>query len=523
MNMAIIHALGKLYRVTHEERYLRMMRAIEKDWTGAGNYLQTGLEGLEFFQTPKPRWESMHDLEGLVELYRITGEEKYKTAFLHHWRSILRWDRRNTGGFSSGEQATGDPYAPTAIETCCTVAWMAVTLDALELTADSRAADELELSFYNAALGALHPSGRWCTYNTPMDGVREASAHTIVFQARAGTPELNCCAVNGPRGLGMLSEWAVLSAEDTLVVNYYGPGTYQGNLADNTPVALSWTTDYPVSDKVLLRVEPLAARRFKLLLRIPSWSTNTAVLLNGKAVPKVIAGQYLELNRRWEPGDRVSLEFDFGLRAVPGGEEAAGRISLYRGPILLAYDQGLNDFDQAAIPAVDVNALVLAKTLVSIRSSEKAGLGPWLVLELPAERGKTVHVCDFASAGASGTCYLSWFKPEQLLPPPVVTRLPRDGALIPRADASFRWSGPEHTNDLVGTYEVSIAPSPEFTTPVFRFPGLKQNSLLISQAELRTLAPGQVYYWKVEASNVNGTTPSAGPPAWFQIETHRSQ
>ena len=39
----------------------------------------------------------------------------------------------------------------------------------------------------NASLGAQHPSGRWWTYNTPMDGIREASAHTIVFQSRAGT------------------------------------------------------------------------------------------------------------------------------------------------------------------------------------------------------------------------------------------------------------------------------------------------------------------------------------------------
>ena len=58
-------------------------------------------------------------------MWRITGEPKYRDAFEHHWRSIRRWDRRNTGGFSSGEQATGNPYAPTAIETCCTVAWMA--------------------------------------------------------------------------------------------------------------------------------------------------------------------------------------------------------------------------------------------------------------------------------------------------------------------------------------------------------------------------------------------------------------
>ena len=95
----------------------------------------------------------------------------------------------------------------------------------LRLTGDPRVADELERSTFNGALGAQHPSGRWWTYNTPMDGVREASAHSIVFQARAGGPELNCCSVNGPRALGMLSEWAVMRDAKGFVVNWHGPGT----------------------------------------------------------------------------------------------------------------------------------------------------------------------------------------------------------------------------------------------------------------------------------------------------------
>ena len=114
-----------------------MAREVETDWERAGDYLRAGLDGREFYQSPRPRWESLHDLQGLVELWRITGDQKYCEAFTHHWRSIRRWDRRNTGGFSSGEQATGNPYAPTAIETCCTVAWMALTLDYLRLTGDS--------------------------------------------------------------------------------------------------------------------------------------------------------------------------------------------------------------------------------------------------------------------------------------------------------------------------------------------------------------------------------------------------
>ena len=77
------------------------MREIEKDWERAGDYLRAGLAGTEFYQSPRPRWESLHDLQGLVELYQITGDSRYRRAFEHHWRSIQRYDRRNSGAFSS--------------------------------------------------------------------------------------------------------------------------------------------------------------------------------------------------------------------------------------------------------------------------------------------------------------------------------------------------------------------------------------------------------------------------------------
>lgn len=421
MNMAIIHGLGRLYQVTREARYLQMMRAIEKDWERAGDYFRTGLAGVEFFQTPKPRWESLHDLQGLVELFRITGDERYKTAFVHHWRSILRWDRRNTGGFSSGEQATGNPFAPTAIETCCTVAWMALTIDMLRLTGDPLAADELELSTFNAAAGAQHPSGRWWTYNTPMDGRREASAHTIVFQARAGTPELNCCSVNGPRSLGMLSDWAVMQTADGLALNYFGPGSFQGKLADNTPIALQIESEYPLSGKVQIRVEPFVTRRFNLRLRIPSWSQLTAVRLNNSVVTNAVPGRYFELIRSWKAGDRITMDFDLKLRTVSGEREAAGRVSIYRGPLLLAYDQKHNDFDDDAIPPLDLRRLEEAKEVFVRRKDAKETLLPWVVLDVTGKDGRRMRLSDFASAGASGTRYRSWL--------PVLVPAPPDPTL----------------------------------------------------------------------------------------------
>jgi DUF1680 family protein len=406
MNMAIIHAFGWLYRLTDEPRYWRMMQEMEKDWERAGDYFRTGLAGIEFFQTPKPRWESLHGLQGLVELYRITGDRRYQTAFAHHWRSILGSDRRNSGGFCG--QATGNPYAATPIETCGTIAWVAMTIDMLRLTGDSRVADELELSTFNAVAGAQHPSGRWWTYNTPMDGVREASAHSFASQARAGTPELNCCSVNGARGLGSIAEWAVMKTPDGLALNYYGPGMYQGKLSDNTPIALQLETNYPVGKRVSLRVEPFTARRFKLRLRIPGWSESTTVRLNNTVLTNVAPGRYFELDRRWRGGDRVTLDFDFRLRVIPGERDALGRVSIYRGPLLLAADQRDNDFDANAIPRLDLRRIADAKD-APLRPQDKRGsLDPWLLLDLPGQDGKRIRLCDFASAGVLGTRYFSW-------------------------------------------------------------------------------------------------------------------
>jgi len=45
MNLSVIHALGRLYRHTGDQRYLRMMRIIERDWETppAGDYFRQGL------------------------------------------------------------------------------------------------------------------------------------------------------------------------------------------------------------------------------------------------------------------------------------------------------------------------------------------------------------------------------------------------------------------------------------------------------------------------------------------------
>ncbi|MBM3459573.1 MAG: hypothetical protein FJX77_13715, partial [Armatimonadetes bacterium] len=361
MNLAPLHGLCLLYRRTGRERYLALARQLVEELAArdadgnplAGDYLNTALAGREFYQGPKPRWESLHPIMGLAELYGITGDERYRRAFEQIWTSIQRLDRHNNGGFSSGEQAQGNPYHPGAIETCCTIAWMALSVEMLRLTGDSRVADELELSLLNSVVGMHSPTGRWATYNTPMDGVRKASAHDIVFQSREGSPELNCCSVNSARGFGLLSEWAVLRHAEGLALNWYGPGAITATLAGGETVTLRQETGYPRTGHVQLTLHRERAAEFTLRLRIPHWSRESEVRVNGAAVPAGQPGRYLALRREWRTGDRVDLHLDLRPHLWVGEQECAGLASLYRGPLLLAYDRRFNRCDPYAVPTLD--------------------------------------------------------------------------------------------------------------------------------------------------------------------------
>lgn len=275
----------------------------------------------------------------------------------------------------------------------------------------------------NSGLGMLSPSGRWVTYNTPSGpwvffdkitpGERQASAHFISFQARAGTPELNCCAVNGPRALGLLCEWAVMRRGDGIAVNYYGPGTIKTKEA-----VLKQTTEYPLDGRVDIAVTPQTKKPFTLALRMPYWSEKTRVQLNGKRLKGIKAGTYLEINRVWHRGDNLRMDLDFRphiwlredrpwdpiLEPVVQKQMApdARLASIYRGPLLLAYDPHHQTTDPAQIPVLDAAALKLR------RVSDPRWLKPWLLFETVAADGSRVRLCDFMSAGTAGTAYETW-------------------------------------------------------------------------------------------------------------------
>ena len=404
---AIGHIFALLYEMTRDPRHLEMVNLTFDTFASeqGGDYYRSGLADVPFYQMKRKRWECLHAIETIYEMARITGESDYRKSFSNIWKSIQMFDRHNTGGFSSGESACGNPYDTRAIETCCTIAWMALCMDMLEMTGDSRIADELELSTWNAFIGAQHPSGRFFTYNTPMLGEKKASAHNIVFQSLAGSSELNCCSVNGPRGFGMIGQWGMYINEDVLTVNYYGASETDLRTSKGKLVSVVQSGAYPFGNAITLKIKTNGLERLRL--RIPEWSKESVVIRNGVKLDNVHHGEYLELSdlRRTEV---ISLNFDMTPHFWNGKQNLEGRVSIYTGPILLALDQRFDSEAYREDLSIDPETIVLQPAT----TDDALYPQPAFLVKVKDGQGRVLTLCDFASAGQTGTYYTTWILKE---------------------------------------------------------------------------------------------------------------
>lgn len=458
-NLAPIHAFALLYRITGKQCYLTFCLEIERDIADsrAGNYIHCALNGIEYYQCPKPRWESLHIILGLAELYRSVGLISHKgqppradcqnrgqlpgTHYLQTvtqiYRSIQKTDVHNTGAFSTDEQAVGTPFQSGNIETCCVVAYNALAVELFKLTGDPSILDFLEIAHYNACMGAWSPTGRWSTYHTPMAGERRANYHDISFQSRAGSPDLNCCSVNAPRAVGMLSEWAVTKTAAALCINAYEDGDF----VTENGVHIEISGGYPARNEIQILVENYTG---ELVLRIPGWSADTLLTeyhgggsllaptsCSGRSLhtdrshgcppcsisacsphqpasqqtccgsPKIkhpLPGTYCPIDCREKI--RITLSLDFTTRYLEGKEQYDGYVSIFRGPILFGTDISLaGGHDLQKLPVLkreDIN-----------RKSVPSQQGQILI---PLPCGITLG--DFYHLGQSGCQYTTWLQAD---------------------------------------------------------------------------------------------------------------
>lgn len=406
-NFAISHVFAILYQETGNKKYLEAAeRIVLNEWkleyhdfyTGqvlACDWLSAAAGGKAFYQSNQTRWESLHTLMTLSTLYQITKKQEYYKALEHYWWSIIQYDRHNFGGFGTGEGATGNSYG-NGSETCSTVAWMAYSTEYLKVSKISYVADELEIAYYNAALGSLLDDHDFI-YMNDSDGTRVSALITLAGHGFEGGKELSCCQANGNRGISQVTEWAVLNDKENLYINYYGTSNAETKTPGGTGIKILQETEYPKRGAVKITLAMDESEQFKLNLRIPTWSAITVVKVNGEAFGNVMPGDYYVINRFWQTGDVIEIEFDMSIHFWVGEDKFSDKTSIYYGPILLAIDSASSTTSGYKLEASAVKKIVFGQNK-----------NFWFYGLVETTGGKKVALVDYASAGDDGESYTTW-------------------------------------------------------------------------------------------------------------------
>ena len=111
-------------------------------------------------------------------------------------------------------------------------------------------------------------------------------------------------------------------------------------------------TNFPETQNTRLIIQADKSKRFALKIRYPYWAEKgITVRVNGEEI-KVDSSpsSFVSIERLWNPGDRVEVEFPFTIHSVPMPDDS-NRLALMYGPLVLASDLGTVDDTQAKDPA----------------------------------------------------------------------------------------------------------------------------------------------------------------------------
>ena len=374
---SIMEPFVRLYNLTGEEKYLNFAKGIiDAGGLRSYNIFEAAFEGKLYpYEYPVTKaYEMISNFEGILEYYRVTGDEKYKTMVTNFARLVIDSDITVIGCagtthelFDHSKVRQFDPkFDGIMQETCVTVTWMKFCWQLLCLTGDPVYADQLETSIYNALVGAINVNKHVCknqifnfdSYSPLLNDVRgrAVGGHKDIIKNRFWW---GCCVAIGAAGTGLIAMTANMQAKNGAAVNLYLPGEYTQALAGGKQVKLTMDTDYPVGDTAKIKVCTDADDAFAISLRIPAWSKDTAVTVNGEAVAAK-AGTYCVIERTWKCGDEITVKFDMRTQIIyaedidPAADaESVCHLALQRGPVMLARDSQLGEDVTSAVTVMD--------------------------------------------------------------------------------------------------------------------------------------------------------------------------
>lgn len=338
-------ALVKLYRVTQDDRYLKLAHwLLEQRGHNHGDW-----KAKDYYQDLKPVSElskisghavrAMYMFTGMADLASITQDTAYVRALDRLWEDVTKTKMYATGGIGSSRKNEGFtedydlPNAEAYCETCASVGMVFWNQRMNMLKGDGKYVDILERSMYNGALAGISLSADRFFYVNPLE-----SAGTHHRKPWYGTA---CCPSQISRFLPSVGNYVYATSSDALWVNLYIANETNVTIED-VPMHVKQLTEYPWKGDVKLVMTPEKETNFTLKVRIPNWCKNYEFMVNGEKVKTEIDKQYLLVERTWKAGDEVSFSMAMPVEVVaadPRVKANIGKRCLQRGPLVYCMEE----------------------------------------------------------------------------------------------------------------------------------------------------------------------------------------
>jgi len=362
-------ALVKLYRVTNEERYLRLSEYFVNERGQQPNYFenerklrnQNGflrhvidqLDDLtisEYHQSHQPVREqneavghsvrAMYLYSAMADLaYELKDESLYE-ACKRLWNNLAQKRMYITGGIGSAERNEGFTYdydlpnLTSYSETCAAIGLVFWNHRLVQLECDGRYTDLLERALYNAVLAGVSLDGRKFFYANPLESQGEFH--------RSEWFDVACCPPNIARLLASLGEYIYSQTDQELAVHLFIQSNVEASLSGQN-IRLHQETSFPWDSTIKLTINTDKATKFGLNLRIPGWAPCFQILINNEEQVNVeVVKGYAKLDRVWENGDQIELILDMPVvrtYAHPNVRDCVGKVAIQRGPIVYCLEE----------------------------------------------------------------------------------------------------------------------------------------------------------------------------------------
>lgn len=369
-------ALGRLYLVKKDRRYLELMRFFldnrglhgEKSYDWANEYYAQ-----DFLPVRSQRTAEGHAVRAgylyyaMALLAGIDGDQELKEACEGIFNDIITNKMYISGGIGSG--AGGEaftinydlPNLTAYSESCAIISLAFFSKAMLELDMNSKYSDIMEKIFYNGFLSSVSLDGKSFFYENPLEiqpklVKRDRSVtegRRLPITKRLEIFGCSCCPPNITRLMATLGEYIYSSDEDTVYIHNY----ITSNSAD-----LEIRTNYPLESNVTIKCK----NGKRLAVRIPGWCDQYSIKADGSDAKFSVIKGYAYID-----GNVSKLEIDFEMpvkfvRSNPMLSENAGRVAVTRGPVVFCLEGNYS---------APVKSICLSKDLQpEVVTGDKSGL-----------------------------------------------------------------------------------------------------------------------------------------------------